>query len=97
MSTDPFVVTAIHDLPSVKDEHAANVDIERRSIHNALRDLRSNTLTIRQSLDRLDDAPGGLYDVELVDTRGTAVARTALDQIEVAIAALTAVVPKPGA
>lgn len=75
-------------------EHAAEVEGERAVAHRIVADLRSNAVLLTRTLTRLDE--GGLYDVEYVDTGGPSTAKAALDQIAVALAALSAVIPEPG-
>lgn len=86
--------TAYRD--ALEAEHARDVDAERETVRAALDDIATEARAIERALRRLGDGPGNLFDVELEGERMDD-ARLALAQVRVAVAALGAIVPKPGA
>lgn len=80
------------DRDEMDREHAADIDAERKHIHDLLADIKADAVAIQRALTRLGDGPGNLYDVEIADSPLPA---AALGQIALGVAALTGVVPKP--
>lgn len=88
MSTTPYEMT------EVERDHAAEIDLHREQARRRLADLVKALGPLRVAADRLTSE--ALYDVEVVETAAARVIPAALDQIEVALAALDAALPHPG-
>ena len=85
-------MNAIDLRDEMERERDADIDAERKHIHDLLADIKADAAKIQRALTRLGDGPGNLYDVEIADSP---VPSAALSQIAVGVAALTGVVPKP--
>lgn len=80
------------EIEAERDRAIAYVRVEAR---RGVGEAQSALTRIARSLDRLDDGPGNLYDVEYAEGQnGPKVAAAALAQARVALAALYGCIPR---
>ena len=80
---------------ALEAERTRDIDAERETIHDLLADINADAAAIQRALHRLGES--GLYDVEVAEGTAARAITFALGQVTLASAALSALVPKPGA